>query len=50
LNPEGDDQALEKVLLALFRSTRDTEWGMVQGGSTIGVIFTELGVEWTGER
>jgi lipopolysaccharide/colanic/teichoic acid biosynthesis glycosyltransferase len=46
LNPEGDHQALEKVLLALSRSSRDTDIrGWYKEGSTIGVIFTELGVD-----
>ena len=46
LNPEGDHQALEQVLLALSRSSRDTDTrGWYKEGSTIGVIFTELGAD-----
>jgi lipopolysaccharide/colanic/teichoic acid biosynthesis glycosyltransferase len=46
LKPEGDHQALETVLLALSRSSRDTDTrGWYKEGSTIGVIFTELGVD-----
>ena len=46
LNPEGDHQALENVLLALSRSSRDTDTrGWYKEGSTIGVIFTELGAD-----
>ena len=38
--------ALEKVLLALCRSTRDTDIkGWYKDGATIGVIFTELGAD-----
>ncbi len=44
LKPEGDHQALAEVLLALSRSTRDTDTkGWYKDGSTLGVIFTELG-------
>jgi len=46
LKPEGDDQALEDVLLALSRSSRDTDTkGWYKEGATIGVIFTELGAD-----
>src|SRR5271157_4527817 len=46
LKPEGDHRALEKVLLALSRSTRDTDTkGWYKQESTIGVIFTELGAD-----
>jgi lipopolysaccharide/colanic/teichoic acid biosynthesis glycosyltransferase len=46
LRPEGDHQALEKVLSALSCSSRDTDTrGWYTEGSTIGVIFTELGVD-----
>jgi len=46
LKPEGDHGALEEVLLALSRSTRDTDTrGWYKEGSTIGVIFTELGAD-----
>jgi lipopolysaccharide/colanic/teichoic acid biosynthesis glycosyltransferase len=46
LRPEGDLQALEKVLSALSRSSRDTDTrGWYAEGSIIGVIFTELGVD-----
>ena len=49
LKSEGDHHALEKVLLALSRSTRDTDpKGWYKEGSTIGVIFTELGAETDG--
>jgi lipopolysaccharide/colanic/teichoic acid biosynthesis glycosyltransferase len=44
LKPEGDHQALAEVLLALSQSTRDTDTkGWYKAGSTLGVIFTELG-------
>lgn len=46
LKLDGDRQALEKVLLALSQSSRDTDTkGWYKEGSTIGVIFTELGVD-----
>jgi lipopolysaccharide/colanic/teichoic acid biosynthesis glycosyltransferase len=46
LRPEGDQQALERVLSALSRSSRDTDTrGWYTEGSTIGVIFTELGAD-----
>jgi lipopolysaccharide/colanic/teichoic acid biosynthesis glycosyltransferase len=46
LRPEGDHQEFEKVLSALSRSSRDTDTrGWYAQGSTIGVIFTELGGE-----
>jgi lipopolysaccharide/colanic/teichoic acid biosynthesis glycosyltransferase len=46
LRPENDHQELEKVLSALSRSSRDTDTrGWYAEGSTIGVIFTELGVD-----
>jgi lipopolysaccharide/colanic/teichoic acid biosynthesis glycosyltransferase len=46
LKPEGDHHPLEEVLLALSRSTRDTDTkGWYKEGSTIGVIFTELGAD-----
>ena len=46
LKPGGGHQALEEVLLALSRSTRDTDTkGWYKEGATIGVIFTELGVD-----
>src|SRR5271157_5572852 len=49
LKPEGDHRALEEVLLALSRSTRDTDTkGWYKEGSTIGVIFTELGADTDG--
>jgi exopolysaccharide biosynthesis polyprenyl glycosylphosphotransferase len=49
LKPEGDHHALEKVLLALSRSTRDTDTkGWYKQESTIGVIFTELGADMDG--
>jgi lipopolysaccharide/colanic/teichoic acid biosynthesis glycosyltransferase len=49
LRPEGDRQALEQVLLALSRSTRDTDTkGWHKEGSTLGVIFTELGADMDG--
>jgi lipopolysaccharide/colanic/teichoic acid biosynthesis glycosyltransferase len=51
LNSEGDHQALAKVLLALSRSSRDTDTkGWYREGSTIGVIFTELGVDVDGRK
>jgi lipopolysaccharide/colanic/teichoic acid biosynthesis glycosyltransferase len=44
LKLEGDRAALHSVLLALARSSRDTDArGWYKEGSTIGVIFTELG-------
>ena len=50
LNPKGDQQALDKVLLALSRSSRDTDTrGWYKKGSTIGVIYTELGVDADGQ-
>lgn len=46
LKPSGDHQALKDVLLALSRSTRDTDTkGWYSEGSTLGVIFTELGAD-----
>lgn len=46
LKTGGDNQALEQVLLALSRSTRDTDTkGWHKEGSTLGVIFTELGAD-----
>jgi lipopolysaccharide/colanic/teichoic acid biosynthesis glycosyltransferase len=49
LKPEGDHHALEEVLLALSHSTRDTDTkGWYKEGSTIGVIFTELGADTDG--
>jgi lipopolysaccharide/colanic/teichoic acid biosynthesis glycosyltransferase len=49
LKPDGDQQALERVLLALSRSTRDTDTtGWHKEGSTLGVIFTELGADMDG--
>jgi lipopolysaccharide/colanic/teichoic acid biosynthesis glycosyltransferase len=46
LKTGGDSQALEQVLLALSRSTRDTDTrGWHKEGSTLGVIFTELGAD-----
>lgn len=46
LKPEGDLDALYNVLLALSRSSRDTDAkGWYQEGSTLGVIFTELGAD-----
>jgi lipopolysaccharide/colanic/teichoic acid biosynthesis glycosyltransferase len=42
----GDEQTLGKVLLALAGTTRDTDVkGWYQEGSTVGVIFTELGAD-----
>jgi lipopolysaccharide/colanic/teichoic acid biosynthesis glycosyltransferase len=50
LNPKGDQQALDKVLLALSCSSRDTDTrGWYKKGSTIGVIYTELGVDADGQ-
>ena len=50
LNPKGDQQALHKVLLALSRSSRDTDTrGWYKEGATIGVIYTELGVDADGQ-
>ena len=50
LKPKGDHQTLEKVLLALSRSSRDTDTrGWCKEGSTIGVIYTELGVDADGQ-
>src|SRR5580704_8816571 len=44
LKLEGDRAALHSVLLALAHSSRDTDArGWYKEGSTIGVIFTELG-------
>ena len=49
LKPDGDHHALEEVLLALSHSTRDTDTkGWYTEGSTIGVIFTELGADTDG--
>jgi lipopolysaccharide/colanic/teichoic acid biosynthesis glycosyltransferase len=49
LKLESDHHALEEVLLALSRSTRDTDTkGWYKEGSTIGVIFTELGADTDG--
>lgn len=49
LKPEGDHQTFAEVLLALSRSTRDTDTkGWYKEGSTLGVIFTELGGETDG--
>jgi lipopolysaccharide/colanic/teichoic acid biosynthesis glycosyltransferase len=49
LKPKGDHQALENVLLALSLSTRDTDTiGWYKEGITIGVIYTELGVDTDG--
>ena len=45
----GDEHALRKVLLALAGTTRDTDVkGWYQEGSTVGVIFTELGTDTEG--
>src|ERR1017187_4463966 len=42
LKSKGDPQALDKVLLALSRSSRDTDTrGWFQEGATIGVIRSE---------
>jgi lipopolysaccharide/colanic/teichoic acid biosynthesis glycosyltransferase len=50
LKLKGDTQSLEKVLLALSHSSRDTDTtGWYKEGSTIGVIFTELGVDAGGQ-
>jgi lipopolysaccharide/colanic/teichoic acid biosynthesis glycosyltransferase len=50
LKPQGDRQTLEKVLLALSRSSRDTDTkGWYHEGSTIGVIFTEIGAHVDGQ-
>ena len=44
--PNADRQTIEGVLFALSRSSRDTDTtGWYEEGSTIGVIFTELGVD-----
>ena len=44
LDPQSDRQALEEIVLALSASSRDTDpIGWFTEGSTIGVIFTELG-------
>jgi len=44
LKPQGDHQALEDVLRALSACSRETDSiGWHKEGSTIGVIFTELG-------
>jgi lipopolysaccharide/colanic/teichoic acid biosynthesis glycosyltransferase len=49
LKPDGDHQTLGQVLLALSRSTRDTDTkGWHKEGSTLGVIFTELGADMDG--
>ena len=46
LKLEGDRAALNNVLLALSQSSRDTDAkGWYKEGSTIGVIFTELGTD-----
>jgi lipopolysaccharide/colanic/teichoic acid biosynthesis glycosyltransferase len=46
LKPESGGQALQEVLLALSRSTRDTDTkGWYKEGSVLGVVFTELGAE-----
>ena len=46
LKPAGDREALRNVLLALAHSSRDTDTkGWYKEGSTIGVIFTELGAD-----
>jgi lipopolysaccharide/colanic/teichoic acid biosynthesis glycosyltransferase len=46
LKPEGDRQALREVLLALSRSSRDTDTkGWYKEGSILGVVFTELGAD-----
>jgi lipopolysaccharide/colanic/teichoic acid biosynthesis glycosyltransferase len=46
LKPDSEHDALGKILLALSRSSRDTDTrGWYKEGSTIGVIFTELGVD-----
>src|SRR5438477_3566236 len=45
LRPEGDHQELEKVLSALSRSSRDSDTRGWYADGTIGVIFTELGVD-----
>lgn len=50
LKPTGDHPTLEKVLLALSRSSRDTDTrGWYKEGSTIGVIYTELGADVDGK-
>ncbi|MGA2443259.1 MAG: sugar transferase [Tepidisphaeraceae bacterium] len=51
LKPEGDEKALQKVLLALSRSTRDTDTkGWFREGSILGVVFTELGADLDGRN
>src|SRR5215510_214612 len=46
LKPQDRYQALEEVLLVLAQHSRETDTiGWYNEGSTIGVIFTELGVE-----
>ena len=43
---DGDRTALQNVLVALSHSSRDTDTkGWYKQGSTIGVIFTELGAD-----
>src|ERR1035441_6624093 len=50
LKSKGDAHALDNVLLALSRSSRDTDTrGWFQEGSTIGVIYTELGPDADGQ-
>ena len=50
LKSKGDAHALDKVLLALSRSSRDTDTrGWYREGSTIGVIYTELGPDADGQ-
>jgi lipopolysaccharide/colanic/teichoic acid biosynthesis glycosyltransferase len=50
LQPTHRDGALEEVLTSLARSTRETDVkGWYKEGSTIGVIFTEIGAEVDGK-
>ena len=45
LRPESNRPTLDKVLLTLSRTSRDTDSiGWYRRGSTLGVIFTELGL------
>lgn len=51
LKPEGDEKTLQKVLLALSRSTRDTDTkGWFREESILGVVFTELGADLDGRN
>jgi len=50
LRPTHPSEAFEKVVSALARSTRETDIrGWYEEGSTLGVIFTEIGTEADGQ-